>query len=149
SEGSVLLGAVLVSEEPASGAAPALGEDAQRTEAFPGATLVYEFASTDGLDVLQGYTPEPVGDVPVASGEAPPGFGGSIAYRWISPRRGPPVRGVRPASPAPPMLIYLSRRVATDLELQVGDPVSVTVNGRYTAGELAGVVDLLPTGSPL
>jgi len=147
SEGSVLFGAVLVSEEPASVPPAALGEEAQRTEAFPAATLVHEFASTDGLDVLHGYTPEAVGDVPVASGEAPPGFSGSIAYRWISPRRGPPVRGLRPASPAPPMLIYLSRRVATDLELRVGDPLSVTVNGRYTDGELAGVVDLLPTGS--
>lgn len=144
SEGSVLLGAVLVTEEPRPDGGPAGPED-QRTEAFPGATLVHEFASTDGLDVLHGYTPERITDVPVTSGEAPPGFTGSIAYRWISPRRGPPVRGVRPASPVAPMLLYLSRPVVNDLELQVGDTVRVTVNGRYTDGELAGVLDLLPT----
>ena len=140
-EGTVLFGPVLSSGQPPEDGEP-IGRLAQP---FPDGQLVHRFDSLDGLEVLSGYSPLPVGDAAIADPDAAPAFAGSIKYSWIDSRRSPQLRGLQVATDDEPMLLYVLRRTARELELDIGDDVTVNANGRFIRGQLAGVFDYFPT----
>ena len=146
-EGTVLLGAVLSSEQPPPVIAE--GEDdadpRQSIEGFANGQLVHAFDSVSGLEVISGYRPTRLLDRPVASAQAPPGFDGSIEYRWADSFRGPPVRGLRLATDSDPVLLYLLRQTAEALDVESGDNIQLLAGSRFMEAEVAGVIDLFPT----
>ena len=140
-EGTVLFGPVLTTVQPPEDGGPT----GRLAQPFPGDQLVHRFDSLDGLEVLSGYGPLPVGDAAIADPDAAPSFAGSIKYSWIDSRRSPPLRGLRVATDDEPMLLYVLRSTVRELELEIGDDVAVTANSRFIRGRLAGVFDYFPT----
>ncbi len=143
SQGRVLLGPVLATTVP-----PSDEEDTAATpleEAFAGAVVVHDFASTEGFEVIDGYRPGPPADSASASTDAPPAFEGSVSYAWEGGARRPPNRGLQLASDGEPMTLFLSRRGADELGLGAGDEAIISVGGKFARVRLAGVLDYFPT----
>jgi hypothetical protein len=146
--GTVLLGPVLVTSQPAE---PPDEQDEPlllQERAFRGAApaTIQLIPALEQFEVIQGLLPTAVGDSAVADPDAPPGQDGSTRFEWAATSRlQPRFRGLRQQTDGEPIVFYLLRSAAQELELQVGDDVLVSVAQRYTRGVLAGVLDFFPT----
>ena len=157
--GAAMLGPVLVTAEPPApppedeeGAAPLstfrrlFPQTVLHQAAFPAATVVHDFATLDGFELIRDLSAGAVGDAASASDDAPPGFAGSTRFLWSGPSfRQPALRGLRQQTDGEPLVFYLWRQAAERLQLEAGDRVTVRIGQRYAAGELAGVFDYFPT----
>ena len=140
-EGTLLFGPVFATEQQ-----PEEGELTGRlAQTFPGGQLVHRFDSLDGLEVISGYSTAPVSDAAIADADAAPAFTGSVKYSWINASRSPPLHGLQVATDGEPTLLYMLRRTARELELEIGDDVTLSVSLRFMHGRLAGVFDYFPT----
>ena len=147
-QGTVLLGPVLVTSQPPE---PRDEQDQPlllQERPFGGAApaTIQLIPALERFEVIQGLVPTTVGDSAVADPDAPPGQDGSRRFQWAGDSsRQPRIRGLRQQTDGEPMVFYLLRAAAQELELQVGDSVVVSLARRYTEGVLAGVVDFFPT----
>ena len=147
-QGTVLLGPVLVTSRLAT---PRDEQDEPlllQERPFRGAppATIQLIPALEQFEVIQGLVPTAVDDSAVADPDAPPGQAGSRRFEWAgTSRRQPRFRGLRQPTDGEPIVFYLLRPAAQELELQVGDNALVFVARRYTQGVLAGVVDFFPT----
>jgi hypothetical protein len=163
--GTVLLGAVLATAEepPPPGEvaedadiaaprrtvrdqAPDVPDAVLHKEAFPNATVVHDFATLDGFEVIRDLRSIPASDSATSDADAPPEFDRSTRLKWqgVSARQ-PAIRGLRQETDRERMRFYLSESVAAQLELEPGDAVQVFTGQKYTLAVMAGTYEFFPT----
>ncbi len=128
--------------------ATAVPDAVLHTEAFANATVVKDFATIDGFEVIRDLQAVPGGDSATSDGDAPPGFERATRFKWsgVSIRQ-PALRGLRQQTDRQPMLLYLQQSVATQLELDQGDAVQIFAGQKYALGILAGTYEFFPTAT--
>ncbi len=161
SAGKLLFGAVLATSEPPlppaedadiarpesfRGRTPEVTAAVLATNAFPGATLVKSFESLDGFEVIRDLAAVPAADTATSTSDSPPGYERSTRLQWAGVGfRQPNVRGLQQSTDSAPIVFYLHRTLATQLEVEVDDAVNILVGQKFTTGLVGGIYDLFPT----
>jgi hypothetical protein len=117
------------------------------TEAFADGTLVADFTDSR-YEPIDGFLPGRSGGELLVSPDAPPGAERAARLQWSTAGRSSPVRGIRERVDPTPLQVYLSADLASELELEPGDPFTVSVYSRSHEAIFAGTFELFPTYRP-
>ena len=116
------------------------------TDAFAEAVLVKSFESLDGFEVIRDLAAGRAADTATTTSDSPPGYESSTRLQWAGVGfRQPPVRGLQQSTNSAPIVFYMHRTLAAELELEVDDAVNVWIGQKYTTGLVGGIYDLFPT----
>ena len=142
SAGTLLFGPVYVSMEPATDITPD-----PAAQAFPDAVIVADLTDPR-FEAIDGFLPGPSGGNLLASTDRPPDGSAAARLEWASAGRSAQVRGIRERVDSTPLQVFLSRDIATELELEPGEAFNIAIFSRFHEAVFAGVIDLFPTYRP-
>ena len=142
SGGSILVGPLYTSNEPTVGIASGSAD-----EPFADAVVVADLTDPR-FEAIDGYLTNGGGGSLLASNDAPPGLERSARVQWASAGRAAPIQGIRERVDRTPVQVYLSRELATKLELEIGEAFDLSAFSRFHRAVFAGTFDLFPTYRP-
>lgn len=159
SSGTVLLGSLYVSEEHTQCKMPAeqnaqdvsrksttataceiSANNTSRDESF----LVADFTDSR-FEPINGFLKTMANDFLGETTDAPPGASVAALLEWQSAERSSQIHGIREQYDEKPINIFLSKKTATLLALEPGDPVSLLAASRIHSAVFSGTLNLFPT----
>jgi ABC-type multidrug transport system fused ATPase/permease subunit len=147
-QGSAQFDDLQVSVAPSLPAAVPLTDRALRdpTRSFPGlpgATVLADFQSLEGWEVLNGLVAD---DLPDELRQAPsPGQGFAVELAWRPVKGQPQTHGLRVKGDSRPLQVFASDAFMRETHLSQGQTTRLFINGAYVDAQIAGTFHLFPT----
>ncbi|MCH2657835.1 MAG: ABC transporter permease [Dehalococcoidia bacterium] len=119
-------------------------EDSFEKSAFQKNTMITEFYNSR-YEPITGISVSSNTDVLSRSSDGPLNTEFSARIDWSAVSRPPPLHGIREKLDSQPLKAYISTNAVKELELNIGDPLTIYTFNSYHEAEFAGELNYFPT----